>query len=201
MLSLLIFMLLVFVGVLVWLGSRASIKFHGSSTNASQTRSFHSVLIRYGEDACGPVKELEGIRFLSNEAPSIPLPACDAAHCGCSYLHFEDRRRGERRHPWSMTPGFMILDRRSGRDACESVKKLRHKRFLPAEAPSLPLPGCDAVRCHCRYAHFDDRRQEARPSPMKANFLSGLKNIQRARGFHCVSIQYERDRRRSRAMQ
>jgi hypothetical protein len=61
---------------------------------------YHCVAIHHQDGACAAVKRLSGQRFLSKEAPPIPLPACDAASCRCRYLHFEDRRRnGERRNP------------------------------------------------------------------------------------------------------
>lgn len=46
-------------------------------------------------------------------------------------------------------------------DACEQVLELHGKRFLSAEAPQLPLPGCDQ-NCSCRFKHHDDRRQDDR---------------------------------------
>ena len=61
---------------------------------------YHCVAIHHQAGACAAVKRVSGQRFLSKEAPPIPLPACDAASCRCRYLHFEDRRRnGERRNP------------------------------------------------------------------------------------------------------
>ena len=51
------------------------------------------------------------------------------------------------------------------RDACDAVKRISAKRFLPAEAPGIPMPRCDAARCTCRYAHHPDRRQDDRRHP------------------------------------
>lgn len=37
-------------------------------------------------------------RYLSHEAPPLPLPQCpNRAGCRCVYRHFEDRRTGSRR--------------------------------------------------------------------------------------------------------
>lgn len=47
-----------------------------------------------------------------------------------------------------------------GRKPCEAVRKIEDLRFLASEAPRLPLPGCDAVACSCRYRHYDDRRDD-----------------------------------------
>lgn len=48
------------------------------------------------------------------------------------------------------------------KNGCASARRQVNQRFLAREAPRLPLPGCDAVACQCRYAHFDDRREDER---------------------------------------
>lgn len=45
---------------------------------------------------------------------------------------------------------------------CTACKEQRGKRYLMHEAPSLPLPNCDAAHCRCRYVRYPDRREEAR---------------------------------------
>ena len=45
-----------------------------------------------------------------------------------------------------------------GHDACQAARELTEKRYLAWEAPNLPLAGCDAERCDCRYNHYSDRR-------------------------------------------
>ncbi|MGI9323979.1 MAG: hypothetical protein ACR2PZ_02090 [Pseudomonadales bacterium] len=45
---------------------------------------------------------------------------------------------------------------------CGEVTKREGNRYLMSEAPSLPLTGCDAESCNCRYVRLDDRRQDAR---------------------------------------
>ena len=47
---------------------------------------------------------------------------------------------------------------------CAAAREFEGKRFLAAEAPRLPLPGCTAATCTCRYAHHEDRRQGPRRS-------------------------------------
>lgn len=62
-------------------------------------------------------------------------------------------------------------------DACEEVLKLHGKRFLSAEAPMLPVPGCDQ-NCSCKFKHHNDRRIDDRRdsfSPSGIHF-SGEKN-------------------------
>jgi hypothetical protein len=46
--------------------------------------------------------------------------------------------------------------------ACDAVKGIAGQRFLPGQAPKLPLPDCMVDRCSCRYVHFDDRRGGSR---------------------------------------
>ena len=46
----------------------------------------------------------------------------------------------------SDTPCRMALDR-------------INNSILMSDAPMLPLPDCDAVRCRCAYVRYDDRRQ------------------------------------------
>jgi hypothetical protein len=42
--------------------------------------------------------------------------------------------------------------------ACDAAKELDGKRILSADAPHIPLPGCDIVDCQCRFVHYKDRR-------------------------------------------
>lgn len=62
-------------------------------------RLFHAVCISTGEmDSCEAVKDLEGVRFLSEDAPMLPLRECtNPAGCRCKYQHFDDRRTDARR--------------------------------------------------------------------------------------------------------
>jgi hypothetical protein len=47
--------------------------------------------------ACQAALACKGKRFLSSEAPRLPLKQCDAARCDCRYRHFPDRRGEPRR--------------------------------------------------------------------------------------------------------
>jgi hypothetical protein len=58
---------------------------------------FHAVSIIVGDNACAAAHRFTGKRFLSAHAPILPLPMCDAPHCGCHYKHHKDRRAGPRR--------------------------------------------------------------------------------------------------------
>jgi hypothetical protein len=58
---------------------------------------WHAVAIAPGHRTCAAARELRDVRFLSREAPTLPLKACDNPECTCRYEHFEDRRKGPRR--------------------------------------------------------------------------------------------------------
>jgi hypothetical protein len=58
---------------------------------------YHAVSILPGEHACGAAYRFTGHRFLSRQAPKLPLPTCDAFHCECRFKHHKDRRAGPRR--------------------------------------------------------------------------------------------------------
>jgi len=98
-----------------------------------RARSYHSVAIRYdGNAACPVVKQfpmqptlstqappfLETRRFLSSEAPLLPLAGCTVESCQCRYVHYEDRRERDRRNSYGRTidliPASVGQERRSG---------------------------------------------------------------------------------------
>lgn len=63
-----------------------------------QGRPFHAVTIVTANTCCKQAHELKGQRFLSAEAPRLPLQGCDEQQsCKCRYRHFVDRRNKLRR--------------------------------------------------------------------------------------------------------
>ena len=58
---------------------------------------WHAVSIVAGPRCCAAARELDGQRFLSKEAPPLPLPDCKRTDCSCHYQHHDDRRKGPRR--------------------------------------------------------------------------------------------------------
>ena len=58
---------------------------------------FHAVSIVLGEQACDAAKARAGTRFLSREAPRLPLAECGNPDCSCRYQHHDDRRQYSRR--------------------------------------------------------------------------------------------------------
>jgi hypothetical protein len=57
----------------------------------------HAVSVVPGVHACLEARALQGQRFLSREAPALPLMGCNSGRCTCRYEHHEDRRKGGRR--------------------------------------------------------------------------------------------------------
>jgi hypothetical protein len=58
---------------------------------------FHAVTIAPGRHACAEARALLDQRFLSRDAPPLPLKGCGTAQCECRYEHYDDRRKGNRR--------------------------------------------------------------------------------------------------------
>ena len=64
---------------------------------SKRVMSYHAVTIATGAKCCPAAESLRDTRFLSREAPKLPLANCDEPKCQCTYAHYEDRRRGPRR--------------------------------------------------------------------------------------------------------
>jgi hypothetical protein len=58
---------------------------------------FHAVTIAAGPRACPAALMLRDQRFLSRDAPPLPLKGCSCAKCECHYEHHDDRRKSGRR--------------------------------------------------------------------------------------------------------
>ena len=64
-------------------------------------------------------------------------------------------------------PGnFRCVEVRYPSDACDAVKRIGEVRHLSGTAPEIPVAGCDAAKCSCRYVHHVDRRREDRRNPV-----------------------------------
>jgi hypothetical protein len=66
-------------------------------THYHLTNPYHAVTIVPGATCCGAARNLRTQRFLSREAPPLPLAACTVSPCRCSYKHYDDRRTKPRR--------------------------------------------------------------------------------------------------------
>jgi hypothetical protein len=58
---------------------------------------WHAITIVGTTAACAAAEACRGKRFLSSEAPRLPLAECDAQRCECRFRHFADRRGSPRR--------------------------------------------------------------------------------------------------------
>ena len=64
-------------------------------TVGTSSHPHHAVAVMMGDDACKFVQQIQGKRYLSADAPAIPLPNCDSSACQCHYQHYEDRRQSD----------------------------------------------------------------------------------------------------------
>jgi len=75
--------------------------------NRRPPRGYHGVSLKPGPQACDAVQAILDQRYLSSEAPALPLQGCDQEHCKCKYEHYRDRRDEEdRRTGWGTFGGF-----------------------------------------------------------------------------------------------
>jgi hypothetical protein len=56
------------------------------------TNPYHAVSIKAGPSCVQTKLKYGSRRFLSAEAPPLPLPTCDVTACICQYAHHDDRR-------------------------------------------------------------------------------------------------------------
>lgn len=85
---------------------------------AAASHPYHAVSILPGASACAAAYRSAGQRFLSREAPRLPLPSCDARTCGCRFKHYNDRRAGPRRNSdvgWATASSPQSKERRQSR--------------------------------------------------------------------------------------
>ncbi len=91
--------------------------FKGRSGAVGVRDLFHGVAIETprGDRMCRAAAAIVGQRFLSEDAPLLPLPDCDMPReCRCVYQHFTDRRTERRRESDIGLPSrYVALDRRA----------------------------------------------------------------------------------------
>ncbi len=108
------------IGITLLLAARLSSESHrgssrGKAPKVSRTsrggapvtprKPYQSVSLAPGPNACEAVRNAREQRFLSGEAPLLPLEGCGTQKCACKYVHHDDRRDGmsERRLPSSLS--------------------------------------------------------------------------------------------------
>lgn len=82
----------------------AAAKSHPSEKPASRkSNPYRATAIVGSKNICSAAGAIIEKRFLvaDKDIPQLPLLDCDAAHCACTYKHYEDRRdnHGDRRGP------------------------------------------------------------------------------------------------------
>ncbi len=69
----------------------------GKDTKSTDRR-WHAVSVKPGTGACNAAISGKNRRWLSREAPLLPLPGCTRPDtCQCTYNHHDDRRTDSRR--------------------------------------------------------------------------------------------------------
>lgn len=81
---------------------------------SAQARSarWHGVAISPSCNACDSARRLWNVRYLSKEAPRLPLADCNRRPCRCRYIHYGDRRTEDRRSPAQAALARFALERR-----------------------------------------------------------------------------------------
>jgi hypothetical protein len=129
-------MLFVFVGSLIlaaagayWLVRRRARAKAPAPRGTKTGGRFGGVEIRIRSGACDAARRLEGQRFLAKDAPALPLPACAAAQCSCSFGKLSDRRTDGRRleHGGLSAALFLTNNRRKKRDRRRTEPRSRNR--------------------------------------------------------------------------
>ena len=92
----------------------------GKPPAPAASKRWHAVSVKPGPGACAAANSGRQQRWLSREAPQLPLPGCTRPDtCNCTYRHHEDRRAGVRRAEDTDTlrkPSRPTSERRSRQD-------------------------------------------------------------------------------------
>jgi hypothetical protein len=68
------------------------------TSGGDNSQTWHSVIVVTRGNACPDALAVRNQRFLSKDAPTLPLKDCPhAGTCKCIYRHFSDRRDDARR--------------------------------------------------------------------------------------------------------
>ena len=95
LLSTVVLVALVAFGLLFPDKKRTASSFRRERRVGAAANPYHAVSIHPAANACGAAEDIKSQRFLSEEAPALPLPNCQA-NCHCRYVHHTDRRSGAR---------------------------------------------------------------------------------------------------------
>jgi hypothetical protein len=100
----------------------------GPEKLSSHSIAHEAVSIHSYKDRCSAAEQVAGQRFLSSEAPAIPLESCASETCHCVYMHHTDRRTGtdqrgihEPEDEFLSTPGYASRRMTQGRRASDTA--------------------------------------------------------------------------------
>lgn len=131
-----IFLLVAAIAAALWWYRANGQRSHRSvpAVRRDAEKSYHCVEVCAGTPACESVRQLGHTRFLSDEAPVLPVHGCSVPHCTCGYVHHDDRREDDdRRHPygqWANMPPADSGERRARRER----RRSRDSTFRPSIA-------------------------------------------------------------------
>lgn len=95
------------------------------TSKPAQRKHFHCVEVQFGSPACPAAQRLAGMRFLSDDAPGLPVSGCNVHTCNCGYQHHDDRREDDRRNAyrhWGIELPELSGERRARRDRRQSAE-------------------------------------------------------------------------------
>ena len=109
----------------------------------SDPHPYHAVSVAHRGPACTVVNTVGNRRFLAARVPQLPLPNCDAPHCNCRYVHYDDRRQQDnRRMLYSLRSDLYVLAGNSERRATQGRRKSDREANL-ASTFDLETMGAD----------------------------------------------------------
>ena len=85
------------MGLLAMLTGRSGTRDESTNKPANAARYRGVQVVTRSDGCCQAVRTIEGMRFLADEVPRLPLDQCDSASCHCSFELFDDRRTDLRR--------------------------------------------------------------------------------------------------------
>lgn len=96
---------------------QSEVRFSGRPVQIHRvTNPYHAVSIKAGPNCANTALQYARARYLSREAPILPLPTCNPTGCTCRYQHHDDRRSGQDRRMrdvWNpQSPSVKDRDRR-----------------------------------------------------------------------------------------
>jgi hypothetical protein len=102
------------------------------NTHITVVNPWHAVGISSGPACCRAALSLKNNRYLSHEAPQLPLAGCTQAKtCLCRYKHYSDRRRGPRRESERFES---VLSRRVAARRVDERRTSRGRRATDSKA-------------------------------------------------------------------